>query len=145
MYFYVFIVTFIYISTECPQITIIQRIFKLKIAVKTLQMQIAIGDPSPEILPVDAVQPDDVRMLLERLQEHDLPEGPLGVRLVPERVEDLLDRDHLLRLPVDRLPDDPVRALPQPLLDVEPPGYVLVDLRHLILGLRHPQSLVRIG
>lgn len=88
-------------------------------------------------LPVNTVQSDDVGMFFEGLQEHDLPESALGVGLVPEGVEYLFHSHNFLRLPVYRLPDDPVCALPEPLLDVEALHDVLVDLRHLIFRLCH--------
>ena len=53
---------------------------------------------------VNIQQPDDVGMVAEVLQEHDLPEGPLRIRLVPESVEDLFDSHHTSALPVNRLP-----------------------------------------
>ena len=53
---------------------------------------------------VNIQQPDDVGMVTEVLQEHDLPEGPLRIRLVPESVEDLFDSHHTSALPVNRLP-----------------------------------------
>lgn len=52
---------------------------------------------------------DDVGMRRELQQEHDLPEGSLRVRLVPEGVEDLFHRHHVTGPPVDGLPHDAVR------------------------------------
>ena len=49
-------------------------------------------------------QPDDVGMVAEVLQEHDLPEGPLRIRLIPESVEYLLDGHHTSGFLVHRLP-----------------------------------------
>ena len=47
--------------------------------------------------PVDVEQLDDVGVVAELLEEDDLAEGALGVRLVAERVKDLLHRDHATR------------------------------------------------
>ena len=47
--------------------------------------------------PVHVQQLDDVGMLGELLQEDDLAEGPLRVRLVPESVEYLLHSHHATR------------------------------------------------
>lgn len=82
----------------------------------------------------------DVGVPPELLQEHDLPrtktfsspvdggsasgvgpEGPLGVRLVAEGVEDLLEGDDFIGAAVEGLPHDPVRPLPQPLSDLHGP------------------------
>ena len=47
--------------------------------------------------PVHVEQLDDVGVVGELLQEDDFAEGPLGVRLVAERVEDLLHSHHATR------------------------------------------------
>lgn len=44
----------------------------------------------------DVEQPHDVLMAIQFLQEHDLPESTLGVSGVMERIEHLLQRNHLL-------------------------------------------------
>lgn len=49
-------------------------------------------------------QPDDVLVIGERQQEHDLTERTLRVRLIPKSVEDLLHRDRVLPFLLDRLP-----------------------------------------
>jgi hypothetical protein len=57
------------------------------------------------------VQPDqlyDVLVIGEREQKHNLAERALRIRLIPERVEDLLHRDGVLPLFVYRLPYDTV-------------------------------------
>lgn len=49
-------------------------------------------------------QPDDVLVIGERQQEHDLAKRTLRVRLISESVEDLLHRDRVLPFLLDRLP-----------------------------------------
>ena len=46
---------------------------------------------------MDVEEPDDVGVVTELLEENNFPERPLGVRLVPERVEYLLDGHHPTR------------------------------------------------
>ena len=53
-------------------------------------------------------QPDDVWMIAEVLEEHNLPEGALGIRLIAEGVEDFLDSHHTSALPVHRFPHYPI-------------------------------------
>lgn len=78
------------------------------------------------------MQLNDVRVISEGLQEHDLSEGPLGVGLVPEGVENFLHRYRLSGLLINRFPDDPVCAFAQSLLDVESLHDVIIDLGHFI-------------
>lgn len=81
----------------------------------------------------------DIRMISKRLQEYNLPESPLRVRLISERIENLLYGHNIFTLLVYRLPDYPVGAFAQPLLYIESFKYVLVDFRHVFLRtfLRH--------
>lgn len=76
-------------------------------------------------------------MVFEGLQKHNFPKSPLGVRLVPESVENLFNRHHVFCLPVHRLPNNPVGALAQSFLDIETFRYVIVDLGHFIFPLGH--------
>jgi len=55
------------------------------------------------------VQSNDVWMISKLLQEHDLSERPLGICLVTESIEDLLQCDNLARFLIDRLPNNAVR------------------------------------
>ena len=70
----------------------------------------------------------DVLVVAHLLQEDDLAEGALGVRRVLKRVKDLLQRHHILRLLIVRLPHDAIRALPKLLSDLVLPQHVLVYL-----------------
>ena len=81
-------------------------------------------------------QSDDI-LMVQLLQKHNLAERPLGVCVVLERGEDLLESDYFVSFPVDRLPDDPVRALADALDYLVLPQHVLVDLLVVVRLLRH--------
>lgn len=81
---------------------------------------------------MNTVQLYDIRMIPEGLQEHDFPESSLRVRLVPEGVEDLLDRDGLAGFSINRLPDDAVCAFSEPFLNVESLHDVVVNFGHFV-------------
>lgn len=49
-------------------------------------------------------QPDDVLVIDERQQEHNLAERTLRVRLIPESIKDLFHRNRVLPFLLDRLP-----------------------------------------
>ena len=75
----------------------------------------------------DAVQFDNV-FVVHLEQVDDLAVGALRVRRILEGVEDLLERDLLLGLLLQRLPHNAVRPLPQLLLHLEPARHVLIDV-----------------
>ena len=56
----------------------------------------------------------DVVMTLQLLEEHYLPESPLGVGSIVKSIEDLLERHDLLGELVDSLPDNSIGPLAQP-------------------------------
>lgn len=64
---------------------------------------------------MDTVELHDVRVIAERAQEHDFPEGALRVRFIAKRIENLLDRHQFGRSPIHGLPHDsigsPAKAL----------------------------------
>ena len=76
----------------------------------------------------DVLKSNDILMTAQELQVHDLPKGPLGVCCVAEGVEALLERDSGARPLLDRLPHNPIGALPQPLRDLELPHHMTLNL-----------------
>ena len=64
-------------------------------------------------------------------KKDDFPERPLSVGPVPEGVEDLLDGDDASGTPRSRLPDDAVRALAEPLVDLVLQDQPVVDFSRL--------------
>lgn len=92
----------------------------------------------------DIQQSYDILMPVEFLQEHDLPEGPLGIGCIVKGVEDLFNRDHLFIFLIDGLPDDPIRALADLLDYLEFPEDVWLNLvRHFLRGLEAMGSHLR--
>ena len=86
------------------------------------------------VRPQHVQQPNDVSVAAYLLQEHDFSKGALRVRGILKGVEDLLQGHNPACLPLHGLPNDPIRALAQLLLDVVLLQHVGVDLlRHVVV------------
>ena len=72
--------------------------------------------------------PDNIFMVIDLLQEHDLPKRPLRICGVLESIVTLFQSDHLSTFLVDGLPYYPVGSLAQLLHHIVLPQHVPIDL-----------------